>query len=379
MLVITIILFLIIGVLICEKWIIQRNVRSIQLRIHVNGTRGKSSVTEYIAAGLFNSHSEVMAKITGIVPTIIHNGKEQIIKRSGVARVQEQMNLMRFAARKNANSLVLECMSISPELQRLESYLFQPHIYVITNIKDDHREDLGKNIEEQATHICNAIPGNCKVITKETRFLNIIIEKAAGNNSTVLSPPELDNDLSERLPHGVFPENVSLALAVCGAAGINHKQAEEGIMSWILNKKSPLTTINYGNKEVRFLNAFAVNDIESTDSFLNHWKKKLGYNGKISVIFNTRADRPLRTDLFAGWLTEISSSVEKIIVTGNHANRAKSSILKAGADKRKVHAWRRKHLRDLRKNLFEAVNEGSLVIGIGNIGGEGLNILKEIS
>ncbi len=378
MLIVSILLSIIFAMLIFEKSTVQRSVSNLQLRIHVNGTRGKSSVTEYIAAGIFMAQPEVMAKITGIIPTIIHNGAEQNIKRAGVARVQEQFYTIRLAAKMKAKSLILECMSISPELQRLESRFFKPHIYVITNIKDDHREEMGKRLEDQANSICNAIPANCTVITNELRYLDKIKEIATANNSLVVSPQPLKPELLKRLPFGIFPENISLALAVCDVAGINYELAEQGIINRILSSKSPLFSINYDSKEIKFLNAFAVNDVDSTGSFLKHWQKNLGNNGKISVILNTRADRPIRTDLFAGWISDISSSLSNIIVTGDHVNRAKYSMLKAGVDKGKIYIWQSKHLKRLKENLFNTIDDGSLVVGVGNIGGDGFTILSEL-
>ena len=378
MLIVSILLSIIFAMLIFEKSTVQRSVSNLQLRIHVNGTRGKSSVTEYIAAAIFMAQPEVMAKITGIIPTIIHNGAEQNIKRAGVARVQEQFYTIRLAAKMKAKSLILECMSISPELQRLESRFFKPHIYVITNIKDDHREEMGKRLEDQANSICNAIPANCTVITNEIRYLDKIKEIATANNSLVVSPKPLKPELLKRVPFGIFPENISLALAVCDVAGINYELAEEGIINKILSSKSPLFSINYDSKEIKFLNAFAVNDVDSTSSFLKHWQKNLGNNGKISVILNTRADRPIRTDLFAGWISDISSSISNIIVTGDHVNRAKYSMLKAGVDKGKIYIWQSKHLKRLKENIFNTIDDGSLVVGVGNIGGDGFTILSEL-
>lgn len=378
MLIVTIILCAIISFLLIEKWLTRRNVESLPLRIHVNGTRGKSSVTEYIGAGIFQAQPDAMAKITGIVPTIIHNGEERVINRTGVARVQEQVDVIRLAVKSKVRSLVLECMSISPELQKLESSFFKPHIYVITNIRDDHREEMGKNIEEQAQSICNAIPGNCTVVTNEVHFLNKIKNTAATRNSIVISSQEINPVVKNILPSGIFPENVTLALAVCEVAGIDRKLAEEGIMKRISNFDCPLTTIHYKNCEIKFLNAFAVNDIESTHSFINHWQNKIIQNSKISVLFNTRADRPIRTDLFAEWIARISSSVDQIIITGDHFRRAKYQLLKAGTDKKIIHTWRVALLKNVKEELFNTVPDGALVIGVGNVGGDGFYILKKL-
>jgi hypothetical protein len=93
---------------------------------------------------------------------------------------------------------------------------------------------------------------------------------------------------------------------------------------------------------------------------------------------NTRADRPLRTDLFTGWIANNISSIEHIIVTGNHAKRAKFSLLKAGIDHGRIFVWGKKQIRNIKENLVQTLSDQSLVIGIGNIGGDGFNILSEL-
>ncbi len=375
---ISVLLVLIISLLIIEKRMIRKSIRSISLRIGVNGTRGKSSVTEYVAAGIYSSHDGVMAKVTGIIPTIIHNGVSQIIDRHGGARVQEQVNVIRLALREKVKILVMECMSIAPELQRLEGSVLRPQIYVITNIRDDHHEEMGKDIESQAEAICNAIPANCKVITGEKHFLKKIEEKASAKHSTVIPVTELGERLKEKLPYGVFPENVALALAVCNEAGADMTRSEEGIMNWISNSTSPLSTIQADGKTIRFLNAFSVNDIDSTNSFIGHWKGVSGHTGKVSVILNTRADRPIRTDLFAEWIAGNTGSIDMIILSGNHRKRAKHKLLKSGIEKEKIRCWSKRERGNLKNILTGSVEEGSFVAGVGNIGGEGFHILNEL-
>jgi poly-gamma-glutamate synthase PgsB/CapB len=378
MVIISVILILLFCLLIIEKRMIQKSIRYMSLRVHVNGTRGKSSVTEYVAAGILSSRPEVMAKITGIIPCEIHNGVKKIIDRNGVARLQEQIDILRLAFRKKVKTMVMECMSIAPELQRLEGSVFQPHIYVITNIRDDHREGMGKDIEVQAEAICSAIPANCKVITNERHFLKKIEEKASSRNSTVVTTGELEESLRERLPYGVFPENVALALAVCNEAGMDPDLSVQGIMNWISNDKSPLITIHADRKNIRFLNAFSVNDIDSTNSFIEHWKELSGHTGKISLILNTRSDRPIRTDLFSDWIASDAQSYEMIILTGNHRKRAHYKLLRSGVAKEKVRCWKRGDRGKLRNKLINAVEDGSFIVGVGNIGGEGFYILNEL-
>ena len=66
-------------------------INKIPLRILVNGTRGKSSVVKCISAALRESDKKTVAKITGVIPTIIYpDGSNNFIKRIAPARVQEQ-------------------------------------------------------------------------------------------------------------------------------------------------------------------------------------------------------------------------------------------------------------------------------------------------
>ena len=60
----------------------QAVIGGIPIRIHVNGSRGKSSVTRLIAAGLRAGGIKTLAKTTGSAPRIIdESGKAHIIHR----------------------------------------------------------------------------------------------------------------------------------------------------------------------------------------------------------------------------------------------------------------------------------------------------------
>ena len=55
-----------------EIYIHKLSLEKIPIRIHVNGTRGKSSVTRLIAAGLRAGGLNTFAKTTGTIPRIIN-------------------------------------------------------------------------------------------------------------------------------------------------------------------------------------------------------------------------------------------------------------------------------------------------------------------
>src|SRR5450631_4519454 len=65
-------------------WRHRRHLRAVPLRIHVAGTRGKSTTTRLIAAGLRAGGRRVMAKTTGTEPRLIGpDGTEAPWRRRG--------------------------------------------------------------------------------------------------------------------------------------------------------------------------------------------------------------------------------------------------------------------------------------------------------
>ena len=311
--------------LLAEYLYLRYCVSKIPLRILVNGTRGKSSVTKYIAAGLRAADKKTVAKITGIIPTIIYpDGSNKVIKRIAPARVQEQFKLMRLASKLSADCLVLECMSITPELQKLEGQIFKPNFYVITNIKDDHREQMG-NEGEQINAICNAIPSNSIVVTGEKRY-RLEIERSAKSKK---SPMVFVDDIvlkDENIPEGSYESNIKIALLVCKEVGINEATALTGISQEVKNSENLFYEIRSDKKIIRFINGFAVNDVASSQEFLNYWQNKLGEFKKINIIFNSRSDRPLRSVEFAKWLISIKN-LNRIVLTGNRIPRTRLELI----------------------------------------------------
>ena len=59
------------GLGVVESLVHRRRIRAIPIRIHVAGTRGKSSVTRLVAGGLRQSGIRTVAKTTGSLPCFI--------------------------------------------------------------------------------------------------------------------------------------------------------------------------------------------------------------------------------------------------------------------------------------------------------------------
>lgn len=356
-----------------ESWALRRCVKKIPLRILVNGTRGKSSVTKYVAQGLRVADRKTICKITGIVPTIIYpDGSEKIIKRIGPARVQEQFKMIRLASKLNADCLVLECMSLSPELQKLESRVFKPNIYVITNIKDDHHEQMGEKTE-QVKAICEAIPSNTILVTAEIKYLKEIITSAKSKNSS-LTFIEDSGSKSSGIPNDPFTANIKLALEVCKTANVENVKTEKAILEMMKSDENSLVEFNLAGKKIRFINGFAVNDVPSAEEFMRFWQNRLESFHKLNIIFNSRADRPLRTVVFAKWLSTIKNA-NKIILIGDHVNRAKIELVRNGFESQKIITWTKSKIKNAAGYIKKNAEPESVFIGLGNIAGEGMMVL----
>src|SRR5437764_398066 len=115
-------------------WRHRRHLRAVPVRIHVAGTRGKSTTTRLIAAGLRAGGRRVLAKTTGSQPRLIlPDGSETTWARRGPAAVREQTRLFAKASRLGVDTVVVECMAIRPEfIWASEKHLVQATTAVIT-------------------------------------------------------------------------------------------------------------------------------------------------------------------------------------------------------------------------------------------------------
>ncbi len=365
---------IVIGLLVFEKLWIDRNIKRIPIRIHVNGTRGKSTVVKYISEILRTNNYKTVSKITGVTPTLFdHNNNPHEIKRRGGARITEQFKIMHKAAFLNSDALVLECMSINPELQKVESKAFSPQYYVITNIRQDHLEEMGEAEEDWVDAICSAIPQNCTVLTSEKKHLNKIIEYATVKGSKVVSTESVDLDF--QLHSSINEENVKLAKLYAELTGLSIGKFIKEIE--MVDQNDDELDFRVKGFEVKFHNAFAINDVPSAEKLLSNIEASKTVDNNLVIIFNSRADRPYRSLQFAKWISGIKNCT-KIIVTGNHALRTRKELLKCGVDKNKISFQKFSNLRQTIGGLKGMINEPYTIIGIGNIKQQGFYIIDAI-
>jgi poly-gamma-glutamate synthase PgsB/CapB len=278
----------------------QRIIGTIPLRIHVNGTRGKSSVTRLIAAGLRAGGLRTFAKTTGTAPRIIDaEGKDRIIHRLRSASIGEQIRLMRYFANEKPDAVVMECMAVQPEYIWIsEQQMIKSHIGVITNARPDHLEEMGPTLDDVRKSLSNSVPYNGKVVLGEDAMINTIAPVAEYRKSELRIADEQkisEKDLAD-FSYLEHPQNVAVALDVCRAAGVKADIALAGMQNvkpdlgaLVVNK------LDFGKGSILFVNSMAANDPVSTLKIWNFVERRYPLEGYTCIYLNCRVDRRSRT------------------------------------------------------------------------------------
>ena len=269
------------------------------IRIHVNGARGKSSVTRLIAAGLREGGLKTMAKTTGSAPRIINEfGKDLIIYRLRSASIGEQVKLLRSFAKKKLDAVVIECMAVQPQYQWVaEQKMIQSTVSVITNVRPDHLDEMGSTMEDIALSLSNTIPFNGTLVTAERDVIEPLkrVAKSRNSNVDVVDASSISKDYMDKFPFLEHAENVALALQVCKDVGVPEELALSGML-----KTNPdpgalvIWDLDFKGCIHHFVSAFAANDPKSTLQIWNMLEHRVG-DSSTCVFLNTRSDRRYRT------------------------------------------------------------------------------------
>ena len=360
----------------------QKRVNSIPIRIHVNGTRGKSTTTRLIAAGLREAGFKVLAKTTGTLPQLIlEDGMETSLKRRGNPNIIEQLKIFTEAVKRKVNVLVVECMAVSPELQWVSEHkMVKSTIGVITNVRQDHLEEIGPELDDIAEALKLTIPQNGILVTAERDYLPIFQKQANRLNTKVIqaNPDNISNKVIEKFNYMNFKENVSIALQVNKLLGVDEEVALRGIL-----KTNPdpgalkIYELSKGDKIIFFANAFAANDRTSTLLIWENINKKTYLKNLPSIgMINSREDRVLRNIQFAHLLAK-EIILSKIILVGPLSKLVERTLLKLKVSSNKIINLSRIH--DIEKILqlvLQFTENKVLLIGFGNTKGMGQRFIE---
>jgi len=364
--------------------------RSIPIRIHVNGTRGKTSVTRLIAAGLRGGGIRTCAKTTGSAAAMTDpDGREFPIYRIAGANILEQMRLLKRMAALKPQAVVIECMALQPHYQSLtELKMVRSNIGVITNARPDHLDVMGPNETDVALALAGSTSVRGDMFTAERDLLAILNDAAADRRSTMhavsLAEVEaIDADTMSQFKYREHAENVALALKICEFVGVDRQQALLGMLALEPEAGAmQILKISYFNRHLMFVNAFAANDPESTGSI---WENILKHHApaqtedveprKRIALINCRADRPHRSQQMAEAAAEWTPA-DKYLLIGSGTLLFVRTALKHGIPPERLLVLENAPVTEVIEHILEQSGQHAVIVGMCNIHGGGEQIAR---
>jgi gamma-polyglutamate synthase len=359
------------------------NLRRIPIRIHVNGTRGKSSVTRLLTAALNRAGIRTFGKTTGTLPRMLTpDGREYPVYRpGGRANVLEQRRIVALARQADAQAIVIECMALQPKLQWLsESKLVQATHGVITNAREDHLDVMGPGEQDVAKALAGMTPPGNKLFTADVRNIGIF-KGACDDRGTMLIETDeadvagvCDEDMAGFSFHE-HKENVALVLSICEDLGIGRKDALAGMWDVVPDEGALKSfEVNFYGRQLCFVNGFAANDPESTEQI---WKMSLGLYPEAErriAVFNTRLDRPQRSqqlaEAYAKW-----PQADAVLIMGTGTYIFAREAIKRGIDGMAFVLLEGATAAQVFETLVGVSGKSSVICGMANIAGAGLDLV----
>ncbi len=268
-------------------------------------------------AGMLREHGLVtVAKSTGTFAAVINrDGVDEPIKRKGPPTILEQIELCRNFVTPDVDALVIECMALKPEYQKVsEQRIVRSNIGVITNVREDHQDVMGETLPEIARSLLSTCPLNGILVTSESNpeIIEIMEEVARSNGSQLIvaDPDRITDEENNTFEFISFKENVTIALTLADIIGIPRDVAIRGMAKaepdpGVLRMKElrigdgPIQTALGASKKVTWANLFAVNDRESMIAAMEKLDPFMTSDTTVVGILNNRSDRERRAIQFA--------------------------------------------------------------------------------
>ncbi len=382
-LIVLLILFIISSIYgVVEFFLHQKRVYSIPVRIHVNGTRGKSSVSRLIGAALLESGLRTITKVTGTYPRLLlEDGTETVIFRKTGANIIEQLAVIKLAAERKAQALVVECMALQPQYQEItEKKMIHATIGIITNVRLDHVDIMGYTLPEIASVLGKTIPAKQHCFTSENVVFPVLKAIADKKKSKLhyADPSVVSDEDMKGFRYMEHKENVSLALSVCSHLGIDRNTSLNGMYKAIPDAGVlKVHTIYYQEKEIHFYNAFAANDPQSTMMIVENLLRENKLIGTKFILLNTRQDRLDRARQLSAMTGEkLSSILDYLVLIGQSTAKVASLCAAAGVPHTKILNLGWTDPENVFNAIVTAAGKETSVLAIGNMGGMGAPVAQ---
>lgn len=361
----------------------------LDVRIHVNGIRGKSSVTRLLAGVLREGGFVTVAKTTGSAARVIGPvGEEHPIARRGAPTINEQIDVVAENVTGGVEALVIECMAVRPLYQQYsQDFMVKSDITVITNVREDHQEEMGETLEEIADSLSVTIPYDGALITAEDRpHLLERLRRNAEQRGAVLihaDPAAVSDEDMQGFDYLQFKENVAIGLAVARFLGIPRRAAVEGM--W---KSVPdigvvrLRTYSIRGRRILWVPLFAANDRESVIATFETLQAQFPPGATVIGMLNNRQDRGRRAELFAQMVPDdLAPFLDEVITLGAYEETVTATMIERGFPAERIHALG-ETVRPTLDEMLDAIadlveGEDGVLIGMVNIHTDQAELLME--
>lgn len=324
----------------------QGRLDQLDVRVHVNGIRGKSSVTRLVAGVLREGGFVTVAKTTGSAARVIGpRGEETPIQRRGAATINEQVDVVERHVTPEVEALVIECMAVRPLYQEYsQERMVRSDITIITNVREDHQEEMGETLEEIADSMSVTIPRGGVLITSENR--SHLTDRLRANaevrdSRLVVADPDqvLDEDL-RGFDYLQFKDNVAIGLEVARLLDIDRDVALRGMWKSVPDVGVVrLRTYDVVGKQVLWVPLFAANDRESV--MLTYELLAASYfpdGAPVIGILNNRQDRGRRAELFAHMVPhDLADHLDHVITFGAYEDSVTRTMVAEGYPADRIH------------------------------------------
>ena len=343
------------GVVIYWRYVLsghERRLQQLDARVHVNGIRGKSTVTRLVAGVLREGGFVTIAKTTGSAARVIgSNGEESPIFRRGAPTINEQIDIVREHVDPDVEALVIECMAVNPLYQQYsQDYIVKSDITIITNVREDHQEQMGESLEQIADSLSLTIPYGGLLITAEDRtHLQERLRRNAeerGCRFLYADPAWVSDADMKGFDYIQFKPNVACGLAIANILGIDRDAAIRGMWKSVPDV-GVVRLFHYDirGKDVLWVPLFAANDRESVVITFEVLQSYYPEDATVIGILNNRWDRGRRAELFARMVPlDLSSYLDHVITFVGYEEQVTSQMVELGYPAERI------------SNLGESVN-----------------------
>jgi poly-gamma-glutamate synthase PgsB/CapB len=228
-------------------------------------------------------------------------------------------------------------MAVRPLYQQYsQDFMVRSDITVITNVREDHQEEMGETLEEIADSLSVTIPRDGVLITSEDR--EYLRDRLAGHaerrgSRLVYADPESISDADMvGFDHVQFKENVAIGLEVARLLGIPRQRAIAGMWKAVPDVGVVrLRWYTVRGRRILWVPLFAANDRESVISTFGMLAPRFPAGAPVIGLLNNRLDRGRRAELFAHMVADdLHPWLDHVVTLGAYESQVTRTIVDRG-------------------------------------------------